>query len=108
MADKALVIPASFRVGSQFPDHLPLADGSLKPLSECSRAEVAEAVDELKSAAMRSRERLDEAYADHIQDIEMLARISAYLTRFEQWRALREGGTVRETLWHLQEDDHGR
>ncbi len=107
MADKALVIPASFRVGSQFPDELPLADGSLKPLSECSRSEVAEAVNELKSVATRSRERLDDAYAEHIQDIEMLAQISAYLTRFEQWQALREGGSVRETLWHLQEDYGG-
>ena len=46
--DKALVIPATFVVGEAFPANLPLADGSLKPIADCSKEEVKQAVDELR------------------------------------------------------------
>jgi hypothetical protein len=105
MADNALVIPAAFRVGKVFPEHLPLADGSLKPLAECSRAEVAEAVRELRQVARLSRNRLEAAYTEHVQDIELLAQVSAYLARFDTWAAVRNGGELRETLWHLDGED---
>lgn len=105
MTDNALVIPATFRVGKVFPAYLPLPDGSLKPLAECSRAEVAGAASELKALAQRSRERLQKAFEEHVLDQEVLAQISAYLARFDEWSAVRRGGELRETLWHVEEAD---
>ena len=106
MADKAFVIPATFRVGSELPPYLPVADGGLKPTNECTQSDVATAVEELKNAARASRERLETAYAEHVRDVEVLAQVTAYLTRFEQWDALRQGGKVREILWHVEDRDY--
>jgi hypothetical protein len=104
MTDKVLVIPATFKVGAEFPPYLPLPAGEVKPTPECSKSEVASAVEELKGVARQSRERLEQAYADHVRDVETLAQISAYLARFEQWDAVRSGGNVRETLWHVDDE----
>jgi hypothetical protein len=106
MTDNALVIPATFKVGSEFPPYLPLPGGDMKPMSECSQEEVAAAVEELKSVARASRERLQQAYEEHVRDVEMLAQVAAYLARFEQWSEVRSGGTVREILWHIETTDH--
>jgi hypothetical protein len=106
VADKAFVIPATFRVGSELPPYLPVADGGLKPTNECTQSDVATAVEELKSAARTSRERLETAYAEHVRDVEVLAQVTAYLARFEQWDALRRGGKVREILWHVDDRDY--
>ena len=103
MADKVLVIPATFKVGAEFPPNLPLPHGEVKPIAECSRSEVASAVEELTGVARQSRERLEAAYAEHVRDVETLAQISAYLARFDQWGAVRTGGEVRETLWHVED-----
>jgi hypothetical protein len=35
----------------------------------------------------------------------MLAHMSAYTERFEQWSAVRDGGAVREMLWHVDRTD---
>ena len=104
MTDKVLVIPATFKVGAEFPPYLPLPDGQVKPTAECSQSEVASAVEELKGVARMSRERLEQVYAEHVRDVETLAQISAYLVRFEQWEGVRLGGAVRETLWHVEDD----
>jgi len=104
MTDKVLVIPATFKVGTEFPPYLPLPDGQVKPTAECSQSEVASAVEELKGVARMSRERLEQVYAEHVRDVETLAQISAYLARFEQWEGVRLGGAVRETLWHVEDD----
>ncbi len=106
MADKAFVIPATFRVGSELPPYLPVAHGGLKPAHECTRDDVASAIEELKDAARASRERLETAYAEHVRDVEVLAQVTAYLARFEQWAALRQGGKVREILWHIDDRDY--
>ena len=103
MSDKVLVIPATFKVGGEFPPNLPLPDGEVKATAQCTRTEVAAAVEELKAVARMSRERLDQAYAEHVRDVETLAQISAYLARFDQWEAVRSGGNVRETLWHVED-----
>ena len=101
MADNALVIPATFKVGAEFPPYLPLNDGLLKPIGECSRQEVAQAVAELRTVAGRSRDRLQLSYDEHVRDIEMLAQASAYLHKYDEWAAVRNGGPVREILWHV-------
>jgi hypothetical protein len=106
VADRAFVIPATFRVGTELPPYLPVADGGLKPTAECTRDDVASAVEELKSAARASRERLETSYAEHVRDVEVLAQLLAYLARFDQWEALRNGGTVREILWHVEDRDY--
>lgn len=103
MADNVLVIPATLKVGKNFPPYLPLAHGALKPTAECSKEEVAQAVAECRAVAATSRRRLDEAYQDHLKDIELLAQVSAYLARFEQWNgAIREGQDVGEILWQVE------
>jgi len=103
MTDKVLVIPATFKVGEEFPAYLPLPAGEVKPTPECTRAEVASSIEELKGVARLSRERLEQAYAEHVRDVETLAQISAYLARFDQWEAVRTGGKVREILWHVED-----
>jgi hypothetical protein len=103
VADKALVIPATFKVGAELPPYLPLASGDLKPMAECTRQEVAQAVAEIKNVAHSSRERLEAAYVEHVRDMQLLAQVSAYLARFDEWAAVRSGGTVREVLWHIDE-----
>lgn len=103
-SDKVLVIPATFKVGEEFPPNLPLPNGEVKPTSECSQSEVAAAIEELKVVARMSRERLEQAYEEHVRDVETLAQISAYLARYDQWEAVRSGGKVRETLWHVEDN----
>lgn len=105
MADNVLVIPATFKVGSEFPPYLPLPGGEMKAMSECTREEVAAAIDELKSVARSSRDRLQQAYEEHVRDVETLAQVAAYLARFEKWAEVRDGGTVREILWHVEDSD---
>lgn len=105
MSDNVFVIPAAIRVGNGFPPYLPLADGSLKPIAECTRQEVAEAVEECRNAARASRAQLERAYAEHVKDLEMLAHMSAYAERFDKWSAVRDGGSVREMLWHVDAMD---
>ena len=100
--ENVLVIPATSTVGSHFPPYLPLADGSLKPIAECTREEVAEAVDEFRALTARSRERLQQAYEEHVRDVESLAQVSAYLEKYDEWKAIRDGGTVREQLWSVE------
>lgn len=101
MSDNVLVIPATFKVGSNFPPYLPLADGSLKPTNECSQDDVSQAVQECRAAAQASRARLEQAYQDHLKDLEVYAHLCAYQERYEQWVAVRDGGEVNELLWHV-------
>jgi len=100
-SDKVLVIPATFVVGESFPANLPLADGSVKPIAECSESEVRQAVEEVKVLAEASRTRLSKAYEEHVEDLEMFAQLSAYLDRFEDWRGVRRGESVGEVIWSV-------
>lgn len=102
MSDNVLVIPATVKVGPDFPQLLPLANGDLKAAAECSRAEVGEAVAECRGMTRASRERLEQAYREHVKDLELLAQISAYYERFDEWSALREGRNVHEILWQVE------
>lgn len=102
MADNVLVIPATLRVGPDFPPYLPLPNGDLKPSPECSRDEVAEAVRECRELVQASRLRLEQAYQEHLRDLELLAQVSAYHEKFDQWAALREGGEPKEMLWEVE------
>ena len=102
-SDNVLVIPATFMVGRSFPANLPLADGSVKPIAECSKAEVRQAVAEIKALADTSRSRLRKAYDEHVEDLEMFAQISAYLERYEDWEGVREGEGVRDVIWSVDQ-----
>jgi hypothetical protein len=99
--DKALVIPATFVVGSSFPANLPLADGTMKAISDCSRPEVAEAVEEMRAVVQASRQKLGKAYDEHLQDLEILAQLSAYLEKYEEWSGVRTNGSVKQTIWSV-------
>ena len=99
--EKVLVIPATFMVGDSFPANLPLADGSVKPIGECSREEVREAVTELKAVVDGSRSRLRRAYEEHLQDLEIYAQLSAYFERYDEWTGVRGNGVVRQTIWSV-------
>ena len=100
--EKVLVIPATFVVGETFPPNLPLADGSVKPIVDCSKEEVRQAVDELKAVVDGSGLRLRRAYQEHLQDLEVYAQVSAYLDRYEEWTGVRGEGTLRQTIWSLE------
>jgi hypothetical protein len=102
MTDNVLVIPATLKVGPDFPQLRPLANGDLKPVTECTREDVGEAVAECRSMASASRERLEEAYREHLRDLELLAQVSAYFERFDDWSPLREGREVKEWLWQVE------
>lgn len=101
MADRVLVIPATISVGKNFPPYLPLPDGDLKPSDKCTREDVAEAVRECMALARASRERLQQAYEEHMRDIELLAQVSAYKEKFDQWETIRQGGEPRVLLWEV-------
>jgi hypothetical protein len=102
MSDNVLIIPTTHRVGGDMPAYLPLRDGSLKPVTECRREDVAQAAEELRALARSSREKLQQAYEEHLRDIRMLAQTSAYLANFDAWSSVREGGQIREFLWNLE------
>jgi hypothetical protein len=102
MSDNVLVIPATVKVGTGFPPYLPLADGNLKESADCSREEVREAVEECRNLAQASRARLEDAYQEHLKDIELLAQVSAYLKKFDQWDAVRDGDEPNELLWQVE------
>lgn len=102
MVDNVLVIPATVKVGPDFPELLPLADGNLKPVAECTRAEVGQAVAECRDITRASRERLEVVYQEHLKDLELLAQVAAYYERFEEWEAIRDGRAVKEILWQLE------
>lgn len=99
--DNALVIPATFIVGEVLPANLPLADGSLKPIADCSKEEVKQAVEELRTVVKGSRRRLHKAFEEHLEDLEVYAQLSAYLDRYDQWAGVREGGDVKQTIWSV-------
>ena len=99
--NNVLVIPATFVVGESFPANLPLADGSVKPIAECSRDEVEQAVEELRAVVNGSRARLRKAYEEHIEDLEVYAQLSAYWDRYEEWAGVRIDGVVRPTIWSV-------
>ena len=99
--EKVLVIPATFVVGESFPANLPLADGSVKPLAECSKDDVREAVGELRAVVDGSRNRLQRAYEEHLEDLEVYAQLSAYLDRYNEWVGLRDGTPVKQTIWSV-------
>ena len=105
--EKVLVIPATFVVGESFPANLPLADGSLKPLATCSKGDVREAVEELRTVIDGSRYRLQRAYEEHLEDLEVFAQLSAYLDRYDEWLGVRDGTPVKQTIWsvHTAKDD---
>ena len=105
--EKVLVIPATFVVGETFPANLPLSDGSVKPIAECSREEVQQAVDEIKAVVDGSRARLHKAYEEHIQDLEVYAQLSAYLDRYEEWTGVRGDGVIRQTIWSVDTTRRG-
>jgi hypothetical protein len=105
MSSNVLVIPATVTVGPDFPECLPLANGDLKSVRECTEADVAEAVAECRALARVSRERLETAYQEHLRDLELLAQVSAYLERFDAWAAVREGRHVKELLWQVETAD---
>ena len=71
MSNNVLVIPATVKVGPDFPELLPLANGDLRPVTECSRPDVGEAVSECRDISKASRDRLEEAYRDHLRDLEL-------------------------------------
>jgi hypothetical protein len=102
MSNNVFVIPATVKVGRDFPDLLPLANGDLKPVTACSRAEVNEAVAECRSMTQASRQRLEAVYQEHLRDLELLAQVSAYYERFDEWVAIREGREVKELLWQTE------
>ncbi len=102
MADNVLVIPATVKVGKDFPPYLPLPDGNLKATAECTREEVQSAVAECRILAQSSRARLEETYQEHLKDIELLAQVSAYLEKFEAWKEVRSGGEPKELLWEVE------
>jgi hypothetical protein len=102
MSDNVLVIPATVMVGRDFPEVLPLANGDLKAIADCSRSEVAEAVAECRQMTVASRERLEQVYQEHLKDLELFAQVSAYYERFDDWSAIREGGDVKELLWQVE------
>jgi hypothetical protein len=102
--DKALVIPATFIVGDSFPANLPLADGSVKPIGQCSKAEVEQAVEEIKAVVDSSRQRLHRAYDEHLQDLEVFAQLSAYLARYDAWSGVRDNGAVKQTIWSVDSE----
>lgn len=104
MADNVLIIPATVKVGRDFPQYLPLPNGDLKAAAECSRAEVGEAVAECRELTRASRERLEAAYREHVEQLELLAQVSAYHACYDEWQALREGREVRERLWQVERD----
>lgn len=99
--EKVLVIPATFVVGESFPANLPLADGSVKPLADCSKDDVREAVAELRAVVDGSRNRLQRAYEEHLEDLEVYAQLSAYLDRYNDWAGLRDGTAVKQTIWSV-------
>ena len=99
--DKAFVIPATFVVGEAFPANLPLADGSLKPIADCSQEEVKQAVDEIRAVVEGSQRRLRRAYEEHLEDLEIYAQLAAYLDRYDEWAGIREDGRVRPTIWSV-------
>ena len=101
MSDNVLVIPATFIVGKQFPANLPLPDGSMKPIGQCSREEVGMAVAEVRAMSENSRERLRRVYDEHVQDLEVLAQLSAYEQKFAEWDGVRKDREVAEVLWTL-------
>ena len=103
MTQNVLVIPATVTVGKDFPQFLPLANGDVKAATECTRAEVGEAITECRSMARASRERLEAAYQEHLRDLELLAQVSAYYQRYDKWGAIREGREVEERLWPVEE-----
>jgi hypothetical protein len=105
MSDNVLVIPATVTVGPDFPELLPLANGDLKPVTECSRAEVREAVAECRDMTRASRQRLEAVYQEHLKDLELLAQVSAYYERFDEWSPIREGRGVKELLWQVEVSD---
>lgn len=105
--DKALVIPATFVVGEAFPANLPLADGSLKPIADCSQEEVQQAVEELRAVVRSSRRRLKNAYEEHLEDLEIYAQLSAYLDRFDDWAGVRDNSGVRPTIWSVDVSGEG-
>ena len=105
MSDNVLVIPATFIVGKEFPVNLPLANGSMKPIGECTQKEVGQAVVEVRAMATSSRERLRRAYREHVQDLEVLAQLSAYEQSYPAWEGVRSDGRVAEVLWSLGEWD---
>jgi hypothetical protein len=49
-----------------------------------------------------SRERLEAVYQEHLKDLELLAQVSAYYERFDDWAAIREGRDVKELLWQVE------
>lgn len=100
--DKVLVIPATFVVGESFPANLPLANGAVKPLAQCSHEDVREAVEELRAVVESSRSRLQRAYEEHLEDLEVFAQLSAYLERFDEWRGLRDGTPVKQMIWKAE------
>jgi len=102
MSKNVLVIPATFMVGSSFPANLPLVDGSMKPIGDCSKEEVRQAVEEVTALADGSRSRLRKAYEEYVQDLEVLAQLSAYLDRYDEWDAVREGQGVSEIIWSVE------
>ena len=100
-SDNVLVIPATFMVGRSFPANLPLADGSVKPITQCSKADVEQAVVEIGAMAEASRNRLRQTYEEHLEVLEMLAQVSAYLDRYDHWEGVRRGEGVREVIWSV-------
>jgi hypothetical protein len=101
MAESVLVIPATISVGRNFPPYLPLPNGDLKPSAECTREEVAQSVEECTALAKASRERLQQAYEEHVRDIELLAQVSAYNDKYDQWDSIRQGGEPKVLLWSV-------
>jgi len=99
--DNVLVIPATFVVGETFPANLPLADGTVKPIAECSREEVRQSVEELRAVVEGSRGRLHKAYDEHIEDLQVFAQLAAYLHHFDAWTGVRGDGVVRHTIWSV-------
>jgi len=99
--NNALVIPATYVVGEAFPANLPLADGSLKPIADCSQQEVKQAVDELRAVVKGSRRRLHKAYEEHLEDLKVYAQLSAYFDRYDEWAGIREHGSVKPTIWSV-------
>lgn len=105
IVEKVLVIPATFVVGGSFPANLPLEDGSVKPIAECTKEDVRQAVEELRAVVEGSRARLQRAYDEHLEDLEVLAQLSAYFDRYDDWFGVRDGSPVKQTIWAVDGDE---
>ena len=80
-------------------------DGRRRNAYRIALGEVREAVAECRDMTRASRQRLEAVYQEHLKDLELLAQVSAYYERFDEWSPIREGRGVKELLWQVEVSD---